>query len=150
MPSGKWACVVPVRGGRARPHCLTVLEDTLQAQSLCPSGFGSGSWARWRFRWPSAFSSLPSWTVCFLCAFNDTNSSPGAQVRHVVMLCPCMVTSQGCFWWPVTSQLAFSSVRAWGSSHRSLCGQKGILIGLKWEPRSPLMVSMMSTGHSLG
>ena len=29
-------------------------------------------------------------------------------------LCPGMVTSQGCSWWPVTSQLAFSSVHAWG------------------------------------
>lgn len=42
---------------------LALLEDTLQAQPLCPPGFGSGSWARWRFGWPCAFSSLPSWTV---------------------------------------------------------------------------------------
>lgn len=46
-----------------------------------------------------AFSSLPSWTVCFLTAIQADNSGPGAvQVRQAVMLGPHLqVTSQGTF-----------------------------------------------------
>lgn len=83
-----------------------MLEDTLKAQPLCLSGFGS-EWVLGQMDVQVALCLFKSPQLD--CVLSDTNSSPGAQVRQAVMLWPSsQVTLQGCSWWAVTSQLAFS------------------------------------------